>query len=110
MKLFTLKKQPVCSCSKEVPAFSENEAVDHVKIAVLGSGCKSCYQLYENLMKVIESEGLNEKPVYITDMRKIAQYGVMSTPALVINNKVAAAGKVLNPEQIKEILKTYEIK
>ena len=49
--------------------------------------------------------GLSLETEYVTDLQKIMEYGVMSMPALVINEKVAAAGKVLKPKEIEKLLR-----
>ena len=69
-------------------------------VKVLGSGCKSCHALYENAKQSIATAGIDIDVEYITDFNKIAEYGVMSMPALVINNKVVSAGKVLKANEI----------
>lgn len=70
-------------------------------IKVLGSGCKSCHQLYDNAKKA--AEGIEVE--YITDLQKIMEYGVMSMPALVINDKVVSQGRTLDISQITEFIK-----
>ena len=72
------------------------------KIKVLGSGCKSCHQLYENTLKAVE--GLGIKVEYITDLQKIMKYGAMSMPALVINEKIVSVGRVLKPAEISAMI------
>ena len=67
---------------------------------MLGSGCKSCHGLYENAKQAVATAGIDIDVEYITDFNKIAEYGVMSMPALVINNKVVSAGKVLKANEI----------
>ena len=71
-------------------------------IKVLGSGCKSCHKLYDNTLKAVEGTGIEVE--YITDMQKIIEYGVMSMPALVINEKVVSVGRVLKPAQIVSLV------
>lgn len=73
-------------------------------IKVLGSGCRSCHQLYENAKTAAAELGLQAEVEYVTDMAKIMQYGIMSMPALVINEKVVSAGRTLKPVELKELL------
>ena len=73
-----------------------------INIKVLGSGCKSCHKLYDNTLKAVEGTGIEVE--YITDMQKIIEYGVMSMPALVINEKVVSVGRVLKPAQIVSLV------
>ena len=75
-----------------------------VSIKVLGSGCKSCHQLYENTKGAAKNAGLSLEVEYITDMEKIMEYGVMSMPALVVNEKVVSMGKVLKAEDMEKLL------
>ena len=73
-------------------------------IKVLGTGCcKNCDNLYGNVQKVVEKLNLDIQVEYITDMEKIVGYGVMSMPALVVNEKVVSAGKVLSPADIEKL-------
>ena len=58
-----------------------------LSIKVLGSGCKKCHDLNEITKAAVKELGINIEVEYITDMEKIISYGVMSMPALVINEK-----------------------
>ena len=71
-------------------------------IKVLGSGCKACHQLYDNTVKAVEGMGIEVE--YITDLQKIMEYGAMSMPALVINEKVVSVGRVLKPSEISAMI------
>ena len=75
------------------------------KVKILGSGCKKCRALEENTKKAIEELEIDANVEHVTDMAKIVGYGVMSTPALVINDKVVSTGKVLKVEEAKETIK-----
>ena len=112
MSLFNLKGKkpvPVCLCKNapedKTAADRPARATGNSCIKVLGAGCKSCRQQYENVKKAIEAAGLNVRAEYITDMPLVMQYGVMSMPAIVINETVAASGRVLNPSEVKQLLK-----
>ena len=72
------------------------------KIKVLGSGCKSCHQLYDNALKAVEGMGIEVE--YITDLQKIMEYGAMSMPALVVNEQLISSGKVLKPSEIVKFM------
>ena len=72
------------------------------KIKVLGSGCKSCHQLYDNALKAVE--GMDIEVEYITDLQKIMEYGAMSMPALVVNEQLVSSGKVLKSAEIVKII------
>ena len=80
------------------------EAIDGICcIKVLGSGCKSCHELYENAQKAVGNMGLSVEVEYVTDMEKVVSYGVMSTPALVVNEKVVSMGKVLKTADVEKL-------
>ena len=72
-------------------------------IKVLGSGCKACHQLYDNTVKAVEGMGIEVE--YVTDLQKIMEYGAMSMPALVINEKLVSSGKVLKPAELLALIK-----
>ena len=65
-----------------------------MEIKVLGTGCSSCKALYATVEKVVKELGINASLVKEEDMEKILQYQVMSLPALVIDEKVVAKGKI----------------
>ncbi len=73
-------------------------------IKVLGAGCKSCHEQYENVKKAVENLGLDVEVDYITDMEKVMSYGVMSMPAVLVNDKIISVGKVLKPKEIEKLL------
>lgn len=73
-------------------------------IKVLGSGCKNCHTLLENTEAAIQSTGVQATVEYITDMQEIMQYGVMSMPALVINDQIVSMGKVLNQKEVEKLI------
>lgn len=70
------------------------------RVQVMGSGCKKCHKLYENAVRAL-GEGNVE---YVTDMNRIADAGVMTTPALAVDGKPVCMGKVLKPEEISALV------
>ena len=74
-------------------------------IKVLGAGCKSCHEQYEHARKAVADMNLDAEVEYITDMEKVMNYGVMSMPAIVVNEQVVSMGKVLKASQVEELLK-----
>ena len=72
---------------------------------MLGGGCAKCHELEENTKAALASLGLEEPVELITDFSVIAAYGVMSTPALVVDGKVVSYGKVLKRDEVETILK-----
>ncbi|MDD6915126.1 MAG: thioredoxin family protein [Eubacteriales bacterium] len=75
-----------------------------MKIITLGSCCKKSKQNHENAVIAAKNCGVDE-PINIGDTMEIMKYGVMSTPALVIDGKVVATGRMLSVEQIEELIK-----
>lgn len=75
-----------------------------MKIITLGSCCKKSKQNHENAVMAARNCGVDE-PVNISDTMEIMKYGVMSTPALVIDGKVVAMGRLLSVEQIESLIK-----
>ena len=73
-------------------------------IKVLGAGCKSCHEQYENAKAAVQTLGLNVEVEYITDMEKVMEYGAMSMPAIVVNDKVVSMGKVLKAADVEKLL------
>jgi small redox-active disulfide protein 2 len=75
-----------------------------MKIEILGVGCKNCEKLYKHALEAAKSAGVGEEaPVTkIEDIDRFMKLGVMTTPALVIDDKVVSVGRVLNVRQIQE--------
>ena len=78
-----------------------------ISVKVLGAGCKSCHELYENTQAAVKAAGLELEVEYVTDMEKIMAYGVMSMPAIVVNETVVSSGKVLKTAEVEKLLKHY---
>lgn len=72
-----------------------------MKIEILGVGCAKCHKLEEMVRDIAAKEGINADISKVEDFKKIMNYGVMTTPALVIDGKVKAAGKIPSEDQIK---------
>lgn len=75
-----------------------------MRIEVLGTGCAKCKTLYENVKKAVEESGRSVEVVKVEDIPSIMKYGVMSTPALVIDGQVKFSGKVASAGEIREML------
>ena len=75
-----------------------------MKIEVLGTGCAKCKTLYENVKKAVEEAGKDAEVVKVEDIPSIMKYGVMSTPALVIDGQVKFSGKVVSAIEIMAML------
>ena len=70
-------------------------------IEILGTGCPKCRLLEENARKAVQEQGKECKIVKVTEIDKILEYGVMSTPAIVIDGVVKSFGEVADVERIK---------
>jgi small redox-active disulfide protein 2 len=75
-----------------------------MKIEILGTGCPKCKMLEANARKALEESGKKAELVKVTEIDKIVEYGVMSTPAIVIDREVKSYGKVADVEEIKKWL------
>ncbi|PKN79957.1 MAG: hypothetical protein CVU48_03380 [Candidatus Cloacimonetes bacterium HGW-Cloacimonetes-1] len=74
-------------------------------IKVLGSGCSKCKKLEENVRKALAENAIAASVEKVTNLTDIMGYGVMSTPALVIDEKVVSSGKLLSLADIAKLLK-----
>ncbi len=104
------KKAPACCGSapkaEESAGFCCGAPVDGICcVKVLGAGCKSCHEQYENAKAAVKAMGLDLEVEYITDMEKIMSYGVMSMPAIVVNEQVVSMGKVLKAADVEKLLR-----
>ncbi len=76
-----------------------------MKIEILGTGCPKCQKLYENAQEAVKTTEIEAEIVKITDIKQISSYGVMLTPALVIDGTVKASGEVPSVDEIKAWIK-----
>jgi small redox-active disulfide protein 2 len=76
-----------------------------MKIEILGTGCAKCQALEENTKKALTKIGGFHSVEKVDDLMKIMSYNVVSTPGLVVDGVVKSTGKLLNPEEIVELLK-----
>lgn len=102
-------KVPACACSGSVETFEADagtakKADGLVSVKVLGSGCKSCHALLVNTNEALKAMAVPFEAEYVTDMAAVAAYGVMSTPALVVNEKVVSMGKVYSAAEVAKLL------
>ncbi|MGN0626207.1 MAG: thioredoxin family protein [Oscillospiraceae bacterium] len=118
------KKTPTCCCNSSESKIEESHgcfcdstpkaaettsccdsSTKNIAIKVLGAGCKSCHEQYENAMAAAKAMGLDTEVEYITDMEQVMAYGVMSMPAVVVNGKVVSMGKVLKTADVEKLLR-----
>ena len=92
------------SCTPEAMAQAEaGKASSGVK--VLGSGCAKCNALEQAAREALAELGMETTIDHVTDFAQIAAYGVMSTPALVVDGKVVSYGKVLKKDEAKDLIR-----
>ncbi|MFA5961669.1 MAG: thioredoxin family protein [Parcubacteria group bacterium] len=75
-----------------------------MNIKILGTGCPNCLKLEANVKKALEELKVEAQVEKITDILEIMKYGVMGTPALVINEKVETTGRIPDISEIKTVL------
>jgi len=75
-----------------------------MKIEILGSGCAKCKKLYENTLEAVKQSGKEAEVVKVEDIKQIMAYGVMATPALVVDGVVKASGKLVSPDEIRKMM------
>ena len=91
-----------CDCESMEQA--EKAKSEGARVKVLGSGCAKCNALEAATKAALEQLGMDTTIEHVTDFSKIASYGVMTTPALVVDGKVVSYGKVLKTEEVVAIL------
>ncbi len=92
------------SCDCESMEKAEKAKTEGASVKVLGSGCAKCNQLEAATKAALEQLSMDTTIDHVTDFSQIAAYGVMTTPALVIDGKVVSYGKVINTEEVIKIL------
>ena len=108
MGLFRKKKEETkscccCGCTPEGMAQAE-AAKASGGIKVLGSGCAKCNALEAATVEALKELNMDTAIEHVTDFAQIAAYGVMTTPALVVDGKVVSYGKVLKKDEAKALL------
>lgn len=93
------------SKKKKEAEIAGEQKVEEKGIYVLGSGCKLCNNLTSNVKEALNKLQSDEEVFHITDFAVIASYGIMTTPALIIDKKVVSTGKVLSADEVAELLK-----
>lgn len=75
-----------------------------MEIKVLGTGCKSCKKLHENVLSSVEELKVDATVIYVTDYLEIAQSGLLRTPGLIIDGRIVSSGKVQSVEELKVLI------
>lgn len=101
------KKEETASCCCG-SGTQENRTLEAPKAAsgikVLGSGCAKCNALEQATREALAELGMETAIDHVTDFARIAAYGVMTTPALVVDGKVVSYGKVLKKDEAKALI------
>lgn len=107
MSLFNLGKKK--SDDKNVNNVNQNKNDNincgQLSIKVLGSGCDKCDNQLKYVKEAVDELNLSVDIEHVEDLMKIIEYGVMSSPAIVINEKVVSVGRVLKAKQVVELIK-----
>ena len=108
MGLFNKKKEETesrcCGGSCTPESMAEAEASKAAGVKVLGTGCAKCSALEAAVRSVLEELGMDAAIDHVTDFSRIAAYGVMSTPALVVDGKVVSYGRALSKDEAKALI------
>lgn len=103
MGLFGFNKE-----KEENKGNKENKGTE-AYVKILGSGCDKCNQLKASTVEALGELGMDTEITHVTDFVTIASYGVMSTPALVVGDKVVSYGKVLKKDEVITLLKEADM-
>lgn len=94
------------SCTDDSMKEAQTQQTEGARVKILGSGCAKCDDLEKNVVEALKEMGESTEVEHVTDFVKIASYGVMTTPALVVDGKVLSYGKVLKVEEALNLLKS----
>ena len=75
-----------------------------MQIKVVGTGCRKCKALLAATEEAVKSTGVQAEIEYVTDMMKIAETGLLSTPGLISDNKIVSSGKVLEAQAVAGLI------
>ena len=81
-----------------------------MKIEVFGVGCAKCVSLEKSVHEAVKKLGVQAEVVKVTDIEKIVEKGIMSTPALAIDGKIVSAGKSLSVQDVVNIIQKAGVK
>lgn len=107
MKIFNRLKNTPSTTSPQGCVLPE-ETNRSLSIKILGSGCSNCRALESSVRDTLETMHLDANIEHITDFAQIANYGIMTTPALVINDHIVSCGRVLNQDEVSDFIRKYK--
>ncbi len=93
------------SCDSERIEKAEEAKNSGARVKILGGGCAKCQALEAATKEALSQLGMDTNVDHVTDFSQIASYGVMSTPALVVDGKVISYGKVLKTKEVLQLIK-----
>ncbi len=93
------------ACNAQTKQTAAQSKPEGASIKILGSGCAKCNQLEANTREALEALHMDTAIDHITDFSQIAAYGVMTTPALLVDGKIVSFGRVLKTEEVIAVLK-----
>lgn len=94
---------------KSETQIEQSQTEEKPRVLVLGAGCPKCRALEQAVVTALRELNLSESVGHVTDYAEMAKYGVMSTPALVINDKVVSIGRVLNAKEVLKLLQNANL-
>lgn len=92
------------NCDEDSMKIAKEKQGSGTRVKILGSGCAKCNELEKNVVEALKQLGQNTDIDHITDFTAIASYGVMTTPAIVVDGKVISYGKVLKVDEAVKLL------
>ena len=91
----------------DLKAEADTQPKTQARILVLGANCPKCRALEQSILRALDDLNLNLSVGHVTDFVEMAKYGVMSTPALVIDGKVVSTGRALTQQDVMRLLKEH---
>ena len=107
MKWFGTKKGARSCCGgvdAQTLQAAKNSKTGGARVKILGSGCAKCNQLEAHTLEALKALGMDTTVDHVTDFAQIAAYGVMTTPALMVDGKVVSLGKVLTVDEVMALV------
>ncbi len=101
----TEEKENSCCAASNAGKSSTCCCGNPASIKVLGAGCKSCHEQYENVKAAVKALELNADVEYVTDMERVMAYGAMSMPAIVVNEELVSMGRVLKVADVEKLFR-----